>query len=186
MFCSRQFKNIMNKIDEQSLRISCKDQKTISQNLLERHNGLTVHLRNLQVLMTEINKIVNGVAQLIMNSLSLSLFNFELRTNEYNIRNFLSTLNWFQKNGKLWNRKSYIQSAIHYHLNIISFLLEFKVKIMKWKCDICPCRLYKKFQPNLGFVNPLSANPQNGQTHSNNSSALWRRIVWVCLTILLN
>ena len=83
----------MNKIDEQSLRISCKDQKTISQNLLERHNGLTVHLRNLQVLMTEINKIVNGVAQLIMNSLSLSLFNFELRTNEYNIRNFLSTLN---------------------------------------------------------------------------------------------
>ena len=83
----------MNKIDEQSLRISCKDQKTISQNLLERHNGLTVHLRNLQVLMTEINKIVNGVAQLIMNSLSLSLFNFELRTNEYNITNFLSTLN---------------------------------------------------------------------------------------------
>ena len=83
----------MNKIDEQSLRISCKDQKTIYQNLLERHNGLTVHLRNLQVLMTEINKIVNGVAQLIMNSLSLSLFNFELRTNEYNITNFLSTLN---------------------------------------------------------------------------------------------
>ena len=83
----------MNKIDEQSLRISRKDQKTISQNLLERHNDLTVHLRNLQVLMTEINKIINGVAQLIMNSLSLSLFNFELRTNEYNIRNFLSTLN---------------------------------------------------------------------------------------------
>ena len=63
----------MNKIDEQSLRISRKDQKTISQNLLERHNDLTVHLRNLQVLMTEINKIINGVAQLIMNSLSLSL-----------------------------------------------------------------------------------------------------------------
>ena len=63
----------MNKIDEESLRISRKDQKTISQNLLERHNDLTVHLRNLQVLMTEINKIVNGVAQLIMNSLSLSL-----------------------------------------------------------------------------------------------------------------
>ena len=159
MFCSRQSKNIMNKIDEQSLRISRKDQKTISQNLLERHNDLTVHLRNLQVLMTEINKIINGVAQLIMNSLSLSLFNFELRTNEYNIRNFLSTLNWLQKNGKLWNRKSYIQSAIHYHLNIISFLIEFKVKIMKWKCDTCPCWLYKKFQPNLGFINPLSANP---------------------------
>ena len=32
-------------------------------------------------------------------------------------------------------------------------------------------------------VNPLSANPQNGQTHSNNSSAKCRRILWVCLTI---
>ena len=65
----------MNKIDEQSLRISRKDQKTISQNLLERHNELTVHPRNLQV--TEINKIVNGVARLIMNSLSLTS-SFEL------------------------------------------------------------------------------------------------------------
>ena len=27
----------------------------------------------------------------------------------------------------------------------------------------------------------LSANPQNGQTHSNNSSAICRQIVWVCL-----
>ena len=28
--------------------------------------------------------------------------------------------------------------------------------------------------------------PQNGQTHSNNSSAICRSIVWVCLTILWN
>ena len=32
-------------------------------------------------------------------------------------------------------------------------LEEFKVKIKKWKCDTCPCRLCKKFQQNLGFVN---------------------------------
>ena len=31
-------------------------------------------------------------------------------------------------------------------------------------------------------LNPLT--PQNGQTHSNNSSANCRRIVWVCLTVL--
>ena len=34
-------------------------------------------------------------------------------------------------------------------------------------------------------LNPLSANPQNGQIHPNSSSAIWRRTVWVCLTILL-
>ena len=35
---------------------------------------------------------------------------------------------------------------------LASFLKEFKVKIKTWKCDICPCRLCKTFQPNIGFV----------------------------------
>ena len=82
MFCSRQSNNLINKIHERSLRISYKDQKTSYHNLLETHNKLTIHQRNLQVLMTEIYKIVNGVAPPIMNSL------FEFRSNEYNIRNF--------------------------------------------------------------------------------------------------
>ena len=34
-------------------------------------------------------------------------------------------------------------------------------------------------------LNPLNANPQNGQRHSNNSAICWR-IVWVCLTSLWN
>ena len=33
-------------------------------------------------------------------------------------------------------------------------------------------------------ANPLSANPQNGQTHSNDSLVICRRIVLVCLTLL--
>ena len=33
----------------------------------------------------------------------------------------------------------------------------------------------------LASLNPI---PQNGQTHSSNSSANWQRILWVCLTIL--
>ena len=48
----------INKIHEQPLRISCKDQKTRYQNLLETRNELTIHQRNLQVLMTEINRTV--------------------------------------------------------------------------------------------------------------------------------
>ena len=82
MFCSRKFNNLINKIHERSLRISCKDQKTSYQNLLETHNDLTIHQINLQVLMTEIYKIVNGVVPPIMDPL------FEFRSNEYNIGNF--------------------------------------------------------------------------------------------------
>ena len=82
MLWSRQSNNLINKIHEQSLRISYKDQKTSYHNLLKTLNELTIHQRNLQVLMTEIFKIVNGVAPPIMNSL------FEFRSNEYNFRNF--------------------------------------------------------------------------------------------------
>ena len=59
IFCSRQSNNLINKTHEPSLRISNKDQKTS-------------HLRNLQVIITDICKIVNGVTPLIMNPLSLS------------------------------------------------------------------------------------------------------------------
>ena len=48
----------INKIHEQPLRISRKDQKTRYQNLLETRNEITIHQRNLQVLMTEINRTV--------------------------------------------------------------------------------------------------------------------------------
>ena len=69
MFCSRQSNNLINKIHEWSISISYKDQKTSYNNLLGTHNELSIHQRNLQVLMTEIYKIVNGVAPPIMNSL---------------------------------------------------------------------------------------------------------------------
>ena len=76
MFCSRQSNNITNKIHERFLRISYKDQKTSYHNLLETHNELTIHQRNLQVLMTEIylKLITLFVAPPVMNSL------FEFRT----------------------------------------------------------------------------------------------------------
>ena len=86
MFCSRQSDNLINKIQERSLRISYKYQKTSYQNLLETHNELTIHQGNLQVLMTEIYKIVNGIA----------LTNYEVSI----------------MNSKLWNRNNYMQNAI--------------------------------------------------------------------------
>ena len=49
MFCSRQSKNLINKLHERSLKISYKDQKTTYHNLLETHNELMVHDRNLKI-----------------------------------------------------------------------------------------------------------------------------------------
>ena len=152
MFCSRQSNNLINKIHEQSLKISYNDQKTSYHNLLETHNEFTIHQRNLQVLMTEIYKIVNGVAPPIMNSL------FEFRSNEYNIRNFRAlstdfrrTVNYGIKTSTY--RAPSLWAKLPPEYKLAASLEEFKVKIKKWICDTCSCRLCKKFQPNLEYIN---------------------------------
>ena len=69
VFCSRQSNNLINKIQERFLRISNEDQESSYYNLLETNTELSIHQRNLQVLMTEIYKVVNGVATPIILSL---------------------------------------------------------------------------------------------------------------------
>ena len=137
---------------ERSLRISYKDQKTSHHNLLETHNELTIHQRNLQILMAEIYKIVNGVAPPIMNSL------FEFRSNEYNVRNFQVLSTDFRRRinygiETITYRVSSFWAKLPSEYKLGASLEEFQVKIKKWKCDTCPCRLCKKFQPKVGFIN---------------------------------
>ena len=54
--------------------------------LLEKQYDFSIHQRNLQVLVTEIYKIVNGIAKPIMNS----IFTFCL--NQHNLRKFKELL----------------------------------------------------------------------------------------------
>ena len=80
MFCSRQSINLINKVHERVLRLICRDETKGFQQILREQNESTIHQRNLQVLMIEVYKIVNGIAPPIMNS----LFQFCCNTN----RNF--------------------------------------------------------------------------------------------------
>ena len=82
MFCSRQSNNLINKAREKGLRLTYRNGTKDFQQILREQNEITIHQRNLQVLMTEVYKIVNGIALPIMNSL------FQFRCNTNNIRNF--------------------------------------------------------------------------------------------------
>ena len=119
----------INQIRKRSLRISYKNQKTSYQNLLKAHNRLTIHQKNLQVLITEIYKIVNGVAPAIMNSL------LEFRNNEYDIRNFQVLSTDFRRAVKRGISYSYllrtISEKIPSECKLAASLEEFKVKIKK-------------------------------------------------------
>ena len=82
MFCPRRSSNLINKVQERALRITYNDQLTDFKSLLSNHNEITIHQRNLQVLMTEIYKIINHIALPIMSCL------LEIRENTHNTRYF--------------------------------------------------------------------------------------------------
>ena len=100
--------------------------------------------------MTKIYKIINGVPP-AMN------FLFHLRNNEYNIRNFQVFSTDFRRIVNygietVTYRVPFLWAKLPSEYKFAASPEEFKVKIKTWKCDTCPCRLCKKFQPNLGFV----------------------------------
>ena len=82
MFYPRRSSNVINKVQKTALRITYNDQLTDLKSLLSNHNEITIHQRNLQVLMTEIYKIINHIA------LPITSYLFEIRKNTHNTRYF--------------------------------------------------------------------------------------------------
>ena len=85
MFSFRQSNNLINKVHERALKLIDQDNCNVEV-LLEKQHNVSINQKNLQDLMTEIYKIVNGIAPLIRNSL------FAFRLNQHNLRNFQKTL----------------------------------------------------------------------------------------------
>ena len=71
MFCSRNANNLINKIQERSLRLITNDKTSTFEHLLQANNEITTHHRNLQVLMVEVFKIINGFAPPILKDFFL-------------------------------------------------------------------------------------------------------------------
>ena len=67
MFSSRKDNNLISRIHERSIQIVSGYNKSNFENLLEKNNKITKQ-RNLQILMVEVYKIINGYAQIIMHN----------------------------------------------------------------------------------------------------------------------
>ena len=81
MFCSRNANDLINKIQERSLRLITNDKTSTFEQLLQANKEITIHQRNLQVLMVEVFKII-VFAPPVMEDF------FLFRENTHNIRNF--------------------------------------------------------------------------------------------------
>ena len=103
MFHSRNLNNKINRIHERALRLVSQNNLSFSE-LLDLNNSVTVHQKNLQVLVTEIYKVKHGIAPEIMKAI------FELQNTSYNLR---SSCNQFRGE----NIKT-----VHYGLQSVRYL----------------------------------------------------------------
>ena len=151
MFHSRKLNNKINSLHERALRIIYQDYRSSFSELLNKDNSRTVHQRNLQKLVIELFKVKIGVAPEIMNEV------FQIEERPYNFRN------------GVFIRRHNVRT-VRYGTETVSFLAPklwelipedcknetsltaFKVKIKNWIPDNCPCRICKKYVPNLGFL----------------------------------
>ena len=72
MFCDRTLNHRINHIHERALRFAYKDYQTDFESLLEQRNLVSIHVKNLQLLMTEIYKTKSGLSPPFMKDISLS------------------------------------------------------------------------------------------------------------------
>ena len=115
MFNSRQIKHKINKLHERALRIVYNDHFSLFEELLSKDKSVTVHQRNLQILATEMYKILNGLSPDIMQD----IFETKLTTIILVMRqhfpqeilkqldmDFKPSLTWLQKFGTLYLKRS--------------------------------------------------------------------------------
>ena len=82
IFCSGKSNSLMNRLLKRYLRITTNDKLSDFMKLLLNNNGINFHQTNLQILMVEVYKIINGYVSPMMNN----LFVFFYKT--HNIRKF--------------------------------------------------------------------------------------------------
>ena len=79
---SRTINNKINKLHEKCLRIIYNDKKSFFKELIEIHKSVPIQIKNLQVLTTEMFKVCRNISPPIVRQL------FQLRNNDYNLRQF--------------------------------------------------------------------------------------------------
>ena len=151
MFHNRKLNQRINQIHERGLRMIYKEYELSYEQLLVKDNSVSIHQKNLQKLVTEIYKVLNGYVPEIIKDL------FVVEEISYSLRNttkFKANKIYTTKYGtetvsylgpKLWKSlpNEYKDSA---SLEI------FKRKIKNWKGENCPCRLCKTYIQGLGFI----------------------------------
>ena len=148
---SRKINIQINKLHERALRLVCNNKSSYFWELLERDNSVTIHEKNIQVLLTEIFKVKRGAAAGIITEIfKFKNHSYDVRKNNCLERRLIKSCKYGSETvsnlrAKLWD----IQPE---NIKKTESLQEFKNKIKYWTPLNCPCKLCKTYIVNIGYV----------------------------------
>ena len=141
MCCDKTSDNRINYLHERALlRTVYNGNVSTFEKLLEKDNSVTIHVRNLRILATELYKTKENLAAPIMHEI------FEQRNIQYNLRSqtdfqlgSVKTVNCGLRalrylGPKIWN-------IVPFEIKNSETLAQFKLKIKSWEPSHCPCNL---------------------------------------------
>ena len=149
---SRGLSNRINNLHERALRIVYQDKKSDFGTLPKNDKSVTIHVKNLHYLVTEVYKVKNNVSPESMRD----IFHFQenencnLRSGTYLAsRNMRTTL--FGKE-TVSNLGAKIWPLLPEGLKNAYSLQIFKNRLKEWKPASCQCRLCKTHIQQVGFI----------------------------------
>ena len=153
MFHDRRANAKINKVTERALRIACNDSGNNSMNNYCNYNkSLTVHQRNLQLLMIEIFKTKSNLNPTFMKDIFVVKNSYySLRNpNHFQLPNVRTTIYGIEN---IQFRGCSLWSSLPNSMKNSESLQEFKRRIKHWDEISCNCRLCKVFIKDIGFLN---------------------------------
>ena len=151
MFHSRSINNKINRLNERVLRIVYNEFKTSFKNLLEKDGTVSIHVKNLQKLATEMFKISKNFSVPLMSELFYQKVNhYDLRNPyEFSIPNVNSV---FHGQASIRYLGPLIWQLVPSEFKDLNTVSAFKAAIGRWKPNNCPCRLCKTHIGNVGVI----------------------------------
>ena len=149
---SRENNNKINRLHERCLGIIYNDKRSSLNALLEKDGSISIHERNIKILVTEMFKVSKNLAPPPLQEI------FILKDQpQYNLRyNFLFSRPLVKSVYKGTESLSFLGPKIWDILpdtyKDLPDLDSFKVALKKWRPVNCPCRICKVYIANVGFV----------------------------------
>ena len=151
MFHSREVNQRINRLHERALRLVYNDYSSTFEDLLEKDGSCTIHHSNIHFLTIEMYKAVNNQTTNIFSDIFLHN-NRKMNLRSQNDFSLPRVRTESYGKGTLRYLGPLIWDIIPSEIKNLPSLIEFKKRVRQWIPSDCPCRLCKKYIPQLGFI----------------------------------